>query len=241
MRAMPRLERTPTHAHASRNDPSYRKDSQARPARGRSPHLRKSSRLPGRRARHGRVARHRRRPALGRRPLHRLAVPRLARKLFRLLPSARHSPGLLLFMPTAALRPCPHPGCGKLVASGHCDAHRRARQQQVDARRESSSKRGYTSRWQNYRRHFLRLHPLCGDQHDGSSSGEHSACVRAGRVSAATDVDHRVPHRGDKSLFWQSSNHQSLCHECHSAKTAREDCGFGHTPRGGRILGTDRG
>jgi 5-methylcytosine-specific restriction protein A len=29
------------------------------------------------------------------------------------------------------------------------------------------------------------------------------------------------------ALFWDSSNWQPLCHECHSSKTAREDGGFG--------------
>jgi 5-methylcytosine-specific restriction protein A len=43
----------------------------------------------------------------------------------------------------------------------------------------------------------------------------------------ATEVDHKVPHRGDQDLFWDTSNWQSLCKPCHSAKTAREDGGFG--------------
>jgi 5-methylcytosine-specific restriction protein A len=135
-------------------------------------------------------------------------------------------------MPTSALRPCPHPGCGVLVAKGRCPAHERQRYQEIDARRESSSKRGYGSKWQNYRRHWLRLRPLCGDRDEGNSV-EHSQCVRQARITAASDVDHIVPHRGDKRLFWDSSNHQSLCSACHSAKTAREDGGFGNTPRGG--------
>ena len=44
---------------------------------------------------------------------------------------------------------------------------------------------------------------------------------------AATLTDHIVPHKGDMKLFWDSANHQSLCHDCHSFKTAREDGGFG--------------
>jgi 5-methylcytosine-specific restriction protein A len=122
-----------------------------------------------------------------------------------------------------------------LVASGRCPKHEHQRQREVDARRESSTKRGYGSKWQNYRRHWLRLHPLCGDRADGASS-EHSECVRAGRTTAASDVDHITPHRGDKRLFWASTNHQSLCHVCHSSKTASEDGGFGHAPRGGQFL-----
>lgn len=44
---------------------------------------------------------------------------------------------------------------------------------------------------------------------------------------AATIVDHKVPHKGDKALFWDSTNWQSLCKPCHDRKTAREDGGFG--------------
>lgn len=38
----------------------------------------------------------------------------------------------------------------------------------------------------------------------------------------ATDVDHVRPHRGDLRLFLDPGNLQSLCHACHSAKTAKE-------------------
>jgi 5-methylcytosine-specific restriction protein A len=44
---------------------------------------------------------------------------------------------------------------------------------------------------------------------------------------AANEVDHIKPHKGDMALFWDSSNWQSLCKPCHSAKTATEDGGFG--------------
>ena len=40
-------------------------------------------------------------------------------------------------------------------------------------------------------------------------------------------VDHLVPHRGDRLLFWDASNWQSLCESCHNRKTARADGGFG--------------
>ncbi len=49
-------------------------------------------------------------------------------------------------------------------------------------------------------------------------------------MTAATDVDHIQPHRGDMTLFWDSSNWQPLCHRHHAQKTAREDGGFGNTP-----------
>ncbi len=70
--------------------------------------------------------------------------------------------------------------------------------------------RGYGGAWQRARKGWLAKHPLC------------VACKAQGRVVEATDVDHIVPHRGDMHLFWDSENNwQSLCGDCHKAKTAR--------------------
>jgi 5-methylcytosine-specific restriction protein A len=41
-------------------------------------------------------------------------------------------------------------------------------------------------------------------------------------------VDHIIPHKGDKDLFWDSNNWQPLCKTCHDEKTAREDGAFGN-------------
>lgn len=48
------------------------------------------------------------------------------------------------------------------------------------------------------------------------------------RLVPASVVDHRIPHRGDMTLFWDSSNWQSMAKTCHDKKTAREDGGFGN-------------
>lgn len=77
--------------------------------------------------------------------------------------------------------------------------------------RESSSRRGYGSRWQKARETFLRSHPLC------------VMCMALGRVVPATVVDHRIPHRGDQALFWDTNNWQSLCKDCHDSAKAREE------------------
>lgn len=84
--------------------------------------------------------------------------------------------------------------------------------------RKTAAQRGYGSKWQKARKAYLARHPLCVH------------CEAEGRVTPATDLDHRVPHKGDMRLFWDSSNWQPLCKPHHSAKTAREDGGFG---RGG--------
>jgi 5-methylcytosine-specific restriction protein A len=47
-------------------------------------------------------------------------------------------------------------------------------------------------------------------------------------------VDHRIPHRGDKRLFWDQSNWQSMSKTCHDRKTATADGGFGNISRRAR-------
>ena len=130
-------------------------------------------------------------------------------------------------MPSAAAKPCRSPGCGALVrdGSGYCAQHLvaklagiQAERRQYDKDRGSSAQRGYGARWQKARLGYLRSHPLC------------RACEDVGRVTLATVVDHKVPHRGDMALFWDPSNWQSLCKTCHDQKTARDDGGWG---RGG--------
>lgn len=79
----------------------------------------------------------------------------------------------------------------------------------TDARRGSAHERGYDSRWQAVSAGHLRKRPLC------------VCCAANGRTTAATLVDHIVPHRGDKVLFWASDNRQGLCANCHSRIKSR--------------------
>lgn len=51
-------------------------------------------------------------------------------------------------------------------------------------------------------------------------------CSVLGHVTAATVVDHKIPHKGDESLFFDDDNLQSLCKTCHdSAKQRLEKSG----------------
>ena len=43
-------------------------------------------------------------------------------------------------------------------------------------------------------------------------------------------IDHIDPWRYKPSLFWEPTNHQSLCWDCNSSKTQR-DGSFNHSPR----------
>lgn len=121
----------------------------------------------------------------------------------------------------AAPKPCRYPGCALLVVAGFCDQHQQALRRRNDEQRGSSSERGYNGRWQKARATFLRRHPLC----------QCSECTELGRVLIASVVDHRIPHKGDQHLFWDTSNWQAMSKTCHNKKTAREDGGFGRALR----------
>lgn len=108
-------------------------------------------------------------------------------------------------MPMLPKRPCPVAGCPVL---GFCAQHQRPRVEQprprlYDDRRGSSTARGYSYKWQQMRKQYIALHPVC---------------VKCGRPSAA--VDHIIPRRAGGAD--DERNYQALCHACHSKKTAVE-------------------
>jgi len=127
-------------------------------------------------------------------------------------------------MPVAPRKPCRSPGCKKLTVDSFCDVHAHQRQisQRVerikyDNERGTAASRGYDSRWSRYAKQHRIDNPLC------------VSCEAAGKLVMAQCVDHIVPVKDkDDPLFWDRSNHQSLCNKCHSIKTAEEDGGFGN-------------
>src|SRR4051812_9219727 len=94
--------------------------------------------------------------------------------------------------------------------------------QQQPQPRASARARGYTTAWERARAGFLAKHPWCEcPEHKGKPDAPRS-----------TTVDHTIPHKGDKALFWKRSNWCAMAKPCHDAKTAREDGGFGHQRKG---------
>lgn len=111
---------------------------------------------------------------------------------------------------------CAKTGCSNLTTGRYCEDHQEEKYN-YDQYRGSSAKRGYDYRWQKARKAYLRKHPLC------------KHCEENGRIEPATVIDHIIPHRGDKQLFWDRDNNwQPLCESCHNRKTARYDGGFGN-------------
>lgn len=101
--------------------------------------------------------------------------------------------------------------CQRLV-QGRCPHCVRRR----DRARPNAASRGYCSkRWRTFRALQLQLHPLC------------VSCLAEHRTMAATEVDHIRPVSGpDDPRFLDFTAVQSLCHRCHSLKTATEDSSF---------------
>jgi 5-methylcytosine-specific restriction protein A len=114
-------------------------------------------------------------------------------------------------MPSAALRLCSSPGCPQLVPKGRCAAHQTVHYRNEERRRGTAKQRGYDADWRKVREQALvRDKRLC------------VACLAGDYVTAASEVDHIVPlHRGGARLAL--ANLMSLCHDCHAAKTAREN------------------
>ena len=113
-------------------------------------------------------------------------------------------------MPYKPKKPCAFPGCPNLVAAGQkfCEKHT---VKEPDTRPSRSNGNLYsTQRWQRLRKRVLAAEPFCRE------------CMKAGKATIATDVDHIVDHKGDPKLFWDPGNLQALCHSCHSMKTWSE-------------------
>lgn len=91
-----------------------------------------------------------------------------------------------------------------MATSGHrCPAH-------ANSYASQDWKRLYQSvEWKVIRKQQLITQPWCED------------CQALGEMVVATDVDHIKPHRGDKAAFL-AGPFKSLCHSCHSRKTANE-------------------
>lgn len=68
----------------------------------------------------------------------------------------------------------------------------------------------HTAKWERYRHRQLFREPLC------------RMCKANDELTPADTVDHIIPHAGDYKLFFDPSNHQSLCRSCHSRKTHYE-------------------
>ena len=127
-------------------------------------------------------------------------------------------------MPKRAPMPCRTQRCPKVVDSriGYCDIHleehnrsQKGRHRRYNQARsldpgEAKLARFYqTAAWHKIRTAYMSQSPLC----------EH--CTLRNRVVVGTMVDH-IEERRDGGADLDMSNLQTLCHRCHSTKTAEE-------------------
>ncbi len=114
-------------------------------------------------------------------------------------------------MPLKANRPCSHPGCPKLTRGRFCEEHEKKEEQHYNKNCRPNKRLYSSANWKRLRINYLQSHPLC------------VICYSRGKIVEAKIVDHVVPHKGDKRLFFDTSNLQALCKRCHDTKTAKED------------------
>jgi 5-methylcytosine-specific restriction endonuclease McrA len=95
--------------------------------------------------------------------------------------------------------------CGKIIsATDLCECQIR-RKAEADKRRPNADVRGYDSKWRRESKAFL-------------AQPENRFCA-CGCGRTADCVDHKIPHRGDKKLFWSRSNWQPLASSpCHASR-----------------------
>lgn len=68
-----------------------------------------------------------------------------------------------------------------------------------------------STRWRKICSIHLGLNPLC------------DPCLLSGKETPATIVHHKIPHKGDPKLFWDTENLESVCASCHSGIKRMED------------------
>ncbi|MGY3527708.1 HNH endonuclease [Bradyrhizobium sp. USDA 4452] len=88
----------------------------------------------------------------------------------------------------------------------------RSRQQtnaEYDARRGSARDRGYDAAFDRASALFKQQHPLC------------LGCEAIDRVSATDVTDHVVPHKGDRTVFWDRDRWQPACRWHHDVVKQR--------------------
>ncbi|MBS0535381.1 MAG: HNH endonuclease [Proteobacteria bacterium] len=109
-------------------------------------------------------------------------------------------------MPSKGPRIC---SCGMVVSAGafcDCQSKRRAEiNARFEASRQSANQRGYDSKWRRESKEYL-------------ARPENCLCA-CGCGRAADMVDHIIPHRGDRKLFWDRKNWQPMASSpCHVRK-----------------------
>ncbi len=101
---------------------------------------------------------------------------------------------------------------------GHPTKAPRVRDPRIEKLRNSNA-------WRKAAKAYLARNPIC------------VFCEQYNRLTPAQCVDHIIPWRGDRELFWDSDNWQSLCSSCHGRKGIAE-LDIAYRPIDGRYVVT---
>lgn len=126
------------------------------------------------------------------------------------------------------LKPCSNGGCPYLTQERYCSSC--VSKGIIHVKTESRVRFDAmynTAEWRRYSTERRAKYPLCCDRY-----GRHEGILIATAVT-----DHIIPHRGDRRLFWDPKNHQSLCAECHNWKSNRERYNLDPTIHTERVVG----
>lgn len=136
-------------------------------------------------------------------------------------------------MSKGSYKPCSKAGCGALVPRGasRCDEHKHIPDERESGwaatqakRTPEQNQRTSNHKWRKFRKRMLRR--------DGWLCVQ---CKSLGRIRAADQLDHIVPIAQGGAEF-SPINVQSLCKQCHHAKTLAERRAQG---RGGKQTSGD--
>lgn len=116
-------------------------------------------------------------------------------------------------MPFMPKRLCP---CGCSTRIGPGERRCAASVRRYDVQRGNRHERGYTNEWADYSRERLERFPVC---------------VHCG--ARATMTNHIKGARAHPDLFWDPSNHESVCTACNNRQNIAREGGFGKKPRRG--------
>ena len=102
---------------------------------------------------------------------------------------------------------CRYPYCSNRSEKGssYCSLHK-PKEKDI---RSTSIERGYDYKWQKFRKEYLKKNSFC------------VMCLNKGKLTQSKVIDHIIPHKGDKGLFWDENNMQALCIRCHNKKTGK--------------------
>lgn len=143
-------------------------------------------------------------------------------------------------MPNAPKHPCKSPGCGALCdGEPYCPNHKRQRQRSQDARRGTSTERGYDARHRRLRIACFERDGWrcvdCGWEPDivtdcrrlglGDPPVEyvrHELRERLNRGERHLHADHEIPIAVRPDLRLDLDNLKTRCDRCHNRKTMKE-------------------